>query len=240
MNKEDLLKKHFRQSLSEEEEKEFKLLLESDNDFKALYEEYLNFNLAFKSHEAEELKAFLASVDEQEDVKKITWYKSSTFYYLVAAVLIIALCLPFLLKPSASSLYNDFYEVYPNVEQPVVRGSQETNSYNAFKAYEASNYGLATKAFEELLQTESNPNYKFYFAMSLLNDGKFDQALNALTDLEDLKFNYTDETLWYMSLILIKQGQPLKAIPKLELLDKSNSSFKSEKRKVLLQKLKDD
>jgi len=240
MNKEDLLKKYFRQSLSEDEEKEFTLLLESDDDFKALYEEYSNFNLAFKSHEAQELKAFLTSVDKQRDVKKITWYKSSTFYYLAAAILIIALCLPFLLKPSASSLYNDFYEVYPNVEQPVVRGSEETNTYNAFKAYEASDYNLATKAFEALLQTDSNPNYKFYFAMSLLNDGKFDQALNTLTDLENLKFSYTDETLWYMSLILIKQEQPLKAISKLELLDKSGSPFKSEERKVLLQKLKDD
>ena len=59
MNKEQLIQKYFKGSLSLEEEKELKSLLENDDDFNAQFEDYSNMNKAFKSAEAVKLKEFL-------------------------------------------------------------------------------------------------------------------------------------------------------------------------------------
>lgn len=240
MNKEDLLQKYFKNTLSQKEEEQFKSLLETDADFKAAYEEYNNFNLAFRSHEAGALKSFLKSLDGTDKILRLKWYKNTKIIYLAAAILVIALCIPFLVKPDINNVFNDYYDVYPNVEQPIVRGAEETEINIAFKAYEANNYSLAIDAFQNLLEEDNNPNYRFYYAMSLLNNDQSDIALKELSRLEGFDFDYQNEVLWYTALIHLKNSETKKAIAKLEELENSESSFKSKERKVLLQKLKDD
>lgn len=240
MNKEDLLQKYFKNTLSQKEEDYLKSLLETDADFKATYEEYNNFNLAFKSHEADTLKSFLKSLDGADKIRRLKWYKNTKFIYLAAAVLVLALCIPFLVKPDINDLYNDYYQVYPNVEQPIVRGDEETEINSAFKAYEANNYSLAIDAFQNLLEKDNNPNYRFYYAMSLLNNDQSDLALKELSLLKGIDFDYQNEVIWYTALIHLKNSETKKAIAKLEELENSESSFKSKERKVLLQKLKDN
>ncbi|WP_299523304.1 hypothetical protein [Winogradskyella sp.] len=237
MDKEDLLKKYFKQTLSEQEQKEFYLLLDTDSDFKVMFEEYSDFNLAFKSHEAEQLKDFLKSIDDQPKIKKTVWYKTPLFYYSAVAILIIALCVPFLMRPSADSLYNDYFDTYPNVEQPIVRGTVKNSAYNAFDLYENNRFVEAAQKFEVILKDTNNSNLRFYYAMSLLNSSQYDLAQIQLSELDQQDFDYKDETLWYLSLILIKKKQTQEAITKLKELDKSNSPFKSKERKLLLQKL---
>lgn len=240
MNKEDLLQKYFKNTLSQKEEEHFKSLLETDADFKATYEEYNNFNLAFKSHEADTLKSFLKSLDGTNKIRRLKWYQNTKFIYLAAAVLVLALCIPFLVKSDINDLYNDYFQVYPNVEQPIVRGAEETEINSAFKAYEANKYSLAIDAFRNLLEEDNNPNYRFYYAMSFLNNNQTELALKELSQLENINFDYQYEVLWYTALIHLKNNETNEAVAKLNELENSESSFKSKERKVLLQKLKDD
>jgi hypothetical protein len=240
MNKEDLLQKYFKNTLSQKEGEHLKSLLETDADFKASFEEYNNFNLAFKSHEAGALKSFLKSLDSTDKLQQLKWYKNTKIIYLAAAILVIALCIPFLVKPDMNNVFNDYYDVYPNVEKPIVRGAEETEINSAFKAYEANNYSLAVDAFQNLLEEDNNPNYRFYYAMSLLNNDQSDLALEELSQLENIDFDYQNEVLWYKALIHLKNNENKQAIAKLNELENSESSFKSKERKVLLQQLKDN
>ena len=239
MNKEDLLQKYFKNTLSQKEGEHLKSLLETDADFKASFEEYNNFNLAFESHEAGALKSFLKSLDNTDKIQQIKWYKNTKIIYLAAAILVIALCIPFLVKPDVNNLYNDYFDLYPNVEQPIVRGYEETEISTAFKAYEAEEFPAAIDAFQNLLEEDNNPNYRFYYAMSLLNNDQSDLALEELSQLENIDFDYQNEVLWYKALIHLKNNENKQAIAKLNELENSGSSFKSKERKVLLQQLKD-
>ena len=237
MNKEQLIQKYFKGSLSLEEEKELKSLLENDDDFNAQFEDYSNMNKAFKSAEAVELKEFLNQLEEKTVSSNTQWYKNSVLYYATAAILIISLCIPFLINPSPESIYENFYEAYPNVEQPIVRGAQQDDISKAFQDYENGNYNVATENFKVLLQKDSNPNYRFYYGMALLNDAKYEFALEELSKIENLDFDYKEETLWYQSLILIRVKKFEEAKLKLKRLDDLGSMFKSEERKLLLHKL---
>lgn len=236
MTKDDLLKNYFKKSLSKKDEEEFFMLLDTDRDFKAQYNEYLDFNLAFKSHEANELKDFLKSIDKKSITKKTTRYKKSAFYYAAAAVLVLALCVSFLLKPSSNSLYENYFEVYPNVEQPIVRGSEDTTFTNAFKFYENGDYTSAEKEFETILKTIENPNYKFYYAMSLLNNEKFDKALQQLNQIQNS--DYEAEINWYKALIYLKKEDVFNATKYLQAIA-SKSTFKTKEAKILLAKIND-
>lgn len=235
MDREELIKKYYKESLSTEETMEFSKLIKTDEDFKAKFEDYANFNKAFKANEAEDLKNFLRDLDSKE-VKQL-WYKKPVFYYAAAAVLIIALCVPLFTKTSTNNFYNDFYEAYPNVEQPIVRGSNKNVSYEAFLAYENANYSKSAQLFKSLLESSENINYRFYYAMALLNDSKYNKALEELTILETKTFDYHDETLWYAALILIKQEKIELAKSKLQQLENTKSKFKSKERQLLLEKL---
>ena len=240
MNKEDLLQKYFKSTLSQKEEEQFNSLLEIDDDFKATYEEYNNFNLAFKSHEADALKSYLKSLDSRQKIRQLKWYQNTKLIYLAAAILVFALCIPFLVKAKINDFYDDYYEVYPNVEQPIVRGAEETEINTAFTAYEANKYSIAIDAFQNILEEDNNPNYRFYYAMSLLNNDQSDLALKELSQIESIDFDYQNEVLWYTALIQLKNNETNQAIAKLNELENSGSSFKSKERKVILQKLKDD
>lgn len=237
MNKEDYIQKYFKQSLSKDETKEFKILLDNDSEFKALFEEQLDLRSAFKYHEATVLKNYLKSIDNSYKTKTIPWYRTSIFYYAAAAILIIGLCVPFLLGPSSDVQFEDYFEVYPNVEQPIVRGTEETEISVAFKAYEANKFPIAIDAFRNLLEEGDNPNYRFYYAMSFLNNNQTDLALKELSKIESINFDYQNEVLWYTALIHIKNKETSEALTKIKELENLGSSFKSKERKLLLQKL---
>lgn len=237
MRNEELIQKYFSDTLSSQEEKKLSSLLENDKDFKAQFDEFDDMHKAFKANEAEKLKFFLKYVENNSTHSKLPWFKKPMVLYLAAAVVIIGLCIPFLINPSPNQLYNDYFEVYPNVEQPIVRGNNETEVSKVFQDYENNNFDNASKGFESLLAKEDNPNFRFYYAMSLLNTKNYGLALKELSKLESIDFNYKDETLWYQALIYVKFEKTDHAKSKLEILDRLNSSFKSKERKVLLKKL---
>ena len=238
MNKETHIQKYFEQSLSEEQLLEFDLLLKNDKEFKTLIDDYSNMHLAFKANEAKELKTILTSFDNESETKSIKWFRKPIFYYAAAAVLIVSLTIPMFTNKTSTSLFEDYYDVYPNVEAPIVRNADKTDAYDAFSSYENADYGSAIKHFQEILNNQDNPNYRFYLAMSLLNFDKDNEALEELLKLKDIpEFKYFEETLWYRALLQLKAENDSEAIKALKKLDTTDSKFKYQERKLLLQKL---
>jgi tetratricopeptide (TPR) repeat protein len=107
-------------------------------------------------------------------------------------------------------LYNQYFEIYPNVYQPVVRGSSE-ESTKAFMYYENKDYDKAQRAFLSLLEEENNPNIRFYYALSLLNDNLPEKGLEELKKLQNIQFEFQAEVLWYSALTNLKIENNLEA-----------------------------
>ena len=65
MKHEELILKYFNKTATEVEEREVALLLDTDTDFKAIFDEHKNMQMAYKINETDDLKAYLNFIDSQ-------------------------------------------------------------------------------------------------------------------------------------------------------------------------------
>ncbi|MGC6431969.1 MAG: hypothetical protein ACON5F_13065 [Jejuia sp.] len=233
MKSEKLIAKYVKGELTSEEQKEFDNLINTNPDFKLEVEEYRDIHQAFKIKESEDLKGYLKSIDETEKPPKTNKY-GKLIAFLTAACLIIGAFFFLDRTPSPDEMYASHFEVYPNVLQPIVRGETATSS-DAFRAYENKNYNDAEVAFQNLLKTNKDVNLEFYYAMTLLNQNKFDQAKAILYNLKSKQQDFLAETYWYSALVAIKQNNFISAKKDLETLTNIDPSFKQKDREALFQ-----
>lgn len=235
MNNDILISKYIKGKLTSEEQQEFDNLIQNNPDFKLEVEEYRDIHQAFKQKENEDLKDFLRSIDKAQ--KPLETNKNTKLIaFLTAACLIIGAFLFLNRTPSPDEMYAAYYEPYPNVLQPIVRGEAQASS-EAFRAYENKNYAEAEVAFAELLKTNSDANLEFYYAMTLLNQDKFEEAKRILNRLKSKEQDFLAETYWYSALIALKQNDLVLAKKELEALSNINSMFKQKDRERLLKSL---
>ena len=235
MTHEERIQGYFTGSLSEDELKGLHDSLQSDPDFKAEFDAYRDMHHAFHHRERLALKDHLIKLDGDQNQNIRPIYTSNWFRFAAAILLLVALSLPFL-PTGSTSLYDANFDVYPNVEQPVVRSNGVSNQ--AFLQYENGQFQKAAQAFEIMLQSEDDPNIRFYYAMSLLNAGSIAQADEELTSLSAYDFDYQAEVFWYRALVQIQQENYSAAMKQLSAMDEMGTAFKARERQKLWKKLK--
>lgn len=232
MNPEELIIKYFNNTLSKEEEIQFTSLLDTDDDFKTLFEEHKDMQMAFKINEKDELKGLLNTIDApKKSILKILFNKTSA---LAAACCLVFGVFYFANNSSSSTIYETYFEEYPNVLEPVTRGKTTSNS-EAFAAYENKYYLEAEKQFKEILNTAPNNNIEFYYAMSLLNQHKTQKAEKVLSELKLKECDFKAEVFWYKALIAVKNKNFETAKKEIKSMNILNTEFKKEERIKLLQ-----
>ncbi len=238
MDKEQLIQGYITNTLSETDKKIVEKRLKTDEDFKVAFGAHNDVVMAYKLAEAQSLKETFQKL-EQKKSKNTRFSISKIGYSAIASVLIIGLLYIFNNDPTGNDLFNSNFTSYPNTYQPVTRNISENENSEAFIAYENKDFQNAELAFEKILKTSENPNIRFYYAMTLLNTAKFDQALAQLNGITTDNHEYTEETLWYKALIYLQKEDFKNAKTSLEALDRLNSSFKSNERTQILKELKD-
>ena len=208
---EDLINKYFEKTLTENELVEFNEKLETDNEFKAEFEFQKSVQSAIRSNERAEIKNLVASFEKPN--QKNGWWK-----YAAAVVVIIGSWVvfqQFLSKPNPSELYLSYYQTYPNVIAPNVRGeSKETLKTKAFAAYDAGNFQTSAQLFGKLKEQISEDYATFYEGISYLETNKPEKTI-ALFENKKFDDNITameDYRKWYLALAYLKTNQKEKAI----------------------------
>lgn len=237
MQHEELIQKYFNNTLTPNESKEVSKRLETNLEFKTLFNEYKDVQTVFKLNEKEILKDYLSSLDQ----KIIPFYKkllkNKIILTTIASCLIIGIFY-FKSRNTHSNLFETYYDSYPNVYQPIIRGNEVNENTEAFRAYENEDYLNAEQAFKIVLETNDDNNIRFYYAMSLLNQDKTTQAKHILETLKTQKHKFLAEVYWYNALIAIKDKNYLNAKSDLEVLKNLDSNFKTIEQKELLNKIK--
>ncbi len=206
-----------------DERKSFENLFEEDKDFKKEFEEHKAVFNAFKINEAQRLKAKLKSHEAQKSSKKR--FISKPVIYSIAAIFMVLLGSSVYFNFFQQDLYKTYFDPYPNVYQPVVRGN-EVESTEAFMYYENKAYKEAQNAFEALLQMEENPNIRFYYALSFLNNKQPKEAIVEFEKLRNVKFEFQAEVLWYQALAEIQLENFEKAESILKTLQSKHPEYK--------------
>lgn len=106
------------------------------------------------------------------------------------------------------------FEPYPNIAYQIERsGGDADPEKDAYIAYEAGNFKLASEAFRALPATAVN---KFYLGQSLLGEQNFAAAATTFREIVNADdFNLRQEAEYYLALALAGQGETEQAMVEL-------------------------
>lgn len=143
----------------------------------------------------------------------------------IAASLFLVASLVLYFNRDQSSLFDQYYEVYPNYELTSLRGEDDlTIRQDAYLAYDKQDYEEAIASFDKLdTMMASDHFFKGISLMELKNEKSAIEAFNSAIQLKDK--NYTDASIWYTALIYLKLEKTEDALPILEELSKGKSEF---------------
>lgn len=231
-DKEYLLDKFLKNQLTADEQQQWNILLKEDQAFReqAFFEK--NVKKALIRSEREELKSFLKSIEIPEEKKPFRWRAIAASFIGFVAVISIAFFL-FREKPS-EKLYLSYYQPYPNVIAPAVRGEADsTSTAKAFEAYDTENYELSAQLFDRLYESDKLSFALLYAGISYLEIGKTDKATDRFLRIRLEKNELKDAAQWYLALTLLRENKRDFAEEYLKDLSKRDTEFSGQARALL-------
>jgi hypothetical protein len=231
MDTENLIEKYFEKTLTNTELQEFENLLKSDSDFASEFNFQKNLKTALVLNERQTTKKLLQSFEKP---------KSNTNYkWLAAACVLVFMGIGtwFVLQNNNdNNLYQEYYQTYPNVIMPTVRGDVDKDEKTtAFIAYDQKNYQQAYTNFTALYDKNGEDYAVFYAALSLIELNKHKEAIICFDKKNWQKNNtFTPYVNWYKALCYIKLEENKQAKLLLESLAKQANPLQEQAKKLLL------
>ena len=194
--------------------------------------EELSFELgvqhALKEKFSEELRAKVSGFEAKQPKARKT-----PIYIGIAASLALLATFLFINNRGEASLFDQYYEVYPNYEYSIVRGENGDDiKSRAYEAYDARDFDTASSLFSQWLS--ENPEdipARFFGAIANVEQGSMELALEDLKIvIESGNADYRDPATWYAALVHTQLGNKVEATTLIkQLSDLSDFSDKSEK-----------
>ena len=164
----------------------------------------------------EELKNAVSVAERQKiknDIQQFEMTKPRTIWLFpllkYAAILVFGGLFAFYYfnhQPNNKKIYNEYYQVFPNVISPKVRTIYEpTNESIAFEAYDQKDFEKAAALFSKLNAVESKDYLLFYEGLSLMSMDKHLLALRTFDRITTYsKPELKPYVLWHKALCYIK------------------------------------
>lgn len=221
MNHEELIEKYFAKNLSNDEKSLFDQLMQTDETFReqVVYEEVVKKAITLNERQA--LKKKLQSFETKKPKRNYTiWYAAASFVVMLGIGF-----WTFSNDVDTNAVYEEYYQSYPNVVAPTVRGENSNDiKSEAFYSYDSGDYTKALTLFSKLYYTEKEDYSLFYKSLSLMELKRYDAALTSFEQFDLQKNNgFTPYVKWYKALTLVKLEQEEKALVLLQELANSTN-----------------
>ena len=235
MKQEQLIIDYFEGKLNVADKITFEQYLQNDSNFAKEVAFQENVKKAITLNERAALKEKLKSFETKKAVKKPLkmWYvAASLIFFLGGGFWFINQ------SRNSNNLYAEYYQTYPNVIAPTVRGEAKDDlKANAFFAYDNENYTKSLALFTTIYNASKDDYALFYSGISLIELQKHKEALVVLNKFNLNKDNqFSPLVQWYKALCFLKLNHKDKAIDLLKSLVSYDNSQK-EMAKNLLDKL---
>ena len=242
MKYEELIEKYFSGVLTQGEQQMFDSLYQKDIEFRKEVDFLKDVKKVSENTDTITFRNTLKGFENEtaynrNGLIKTYWKPISA----IAAILIIALSISFLIDSKVDHLYlfESYFEPSKNVTSPIVRNNNDDDLKNeAFFVYNKGNYEKASGLFSKLFQETNNSEFLFYQGNSLLAQGNSQQAIEVFN--EHLKHNdqLSNRTYWYLALAYLNTNELKLAKKELEAYIASGDVYKSEEAKSLLEDIK--
>ncbi|WP_436517967.1 tetratricopeptide repeat protein [Ekhidna sp. To15] len=214
----DLRNKYLQGKLTESERQAFERNLSSEEKKELAYELGVRDEIVKR-----ELRKKVAGFEEGNRRKRMI----NPTYISIAASIVLVTSSVFYFMRDEESLFDQYYDQYPNYELTTTRGEENlSNRGLAYAAYDVGDYQVAIEEFNKL-EVLLAPDY-FFRGVSYIQVEEYNSALsdfNEVVELEDE--SYGNASIWYTALVHLKLNNKDKAIPILKKLAEGESEFAS-------------
>lgn len=235
MDKENLIEGYFEGTLSEQQQKEFAALLLEDEAFKNEFEFQKQLKAAIILEKRAATKKVFThfEVDLKQRDKKLK--KRRLLSATAALILMVSLTFLFNINKDEQDLYGTFFQPFPNIEKPTVRGESGDDLISkAFQAYDAEDYNTSATLFEEIYQNDPSDFSILYLGISYMELGNFKKAISVFESYQDTRTSqYGGYISWYVSLSYLKENQTTKAKELLKILSESDHPMQQKSEELL-------
>ena len=212
MDKEVLIEKYLSGSLTEQEQVEFDTLRGKDKAFdqEVVFHEDLRTILAA---EEDTVRGMVEEFESEQTSKSNTSgvWKNLLVAASIFAVFGLAVFYNLSQPISSSDLYENYFDAYPNVVKPMVRGQEVDAESEAFNAYENGRYEEALNDFTKLYEEADSDYYLLYMANTLLVLDRPAEAIELLEKLTATDGEWSDKAGWYMAMAYLQMDNKEKA-----------------------------
>ena len=231
MDKEQLLNRYFEKTLNAEETTAFENLMLTDAEFAEEVAFQKQLKKAITLEERILLKEKLQKLESKKQPTFKWWYAAASFLALIGLSFWYANQ-----DADYDNLYASYFEVYPNLVEPIVRNGNEekTITTEAFTAYEHGDFAKASELFEAISKDNQEEYALFYNAISLMKLQQLEEAAVIFSGTA-WSSTYNDNAVWYLALIKLKQEDIPESKKLLQSL--SDKSVYAKEATELLQKL---
>lgn len=231
-----LIEKYFENQLSEYEKLIFEENLKNDEAFKIAFELEQNVKNSLHLLERQSLKKMLKSFDKKPK-KRIIPFRN--WLWLSAAAMLILGILFWLSienQPNSEELYLSYYQSYPNVVAPIVRGENKHHENGkAFEAYEQEKYQKASTLFQEIFKNTKEEYAIFYESQCYFALGETQKGIDLLENISflDDKYSFKTQQKWYLALAYLKLDEIEKTKKYLQILANTDNIQKENAKNLL-------
>ena len=230
----DLIEQYLNQELSEDELAVVEKRLEEDEEFRQAKLESEDLIAGIQSASRKEVLEKLKAIEEQLpeviiETKTVPLLRRPFVYGLAASFSILILSVYFFLGKEPGNyetLFQDHFEVYPNIVAPTVRSTETEKSEKefAYYTYDLGNYEKAIELLKEVSSKEDEGASMLYLGMCYLMIGDNDNAIGSFQAYKDSEFElFLPQVNWFLGLTYVRKGEVDKAKEVWEEIPEGNS-----------------
>ncbi len=237
--------------LSGEELASFEKNLKEDTDFASKVKMHKLIIRGIREFEEDNvLKLIMQTADaELENISPPQISDRKLYLYSAAAIAIIltGIYFLFIFESQSQKLFKKYFTLYPNqislsrsIEIPEEFSHFSEKEYemilNAMRYYDKGDYNKTCNILENLtLSTSKDPKVLFYLAISQMEEGKINMAIQNLKYLsEQPKHDFQPDAKWYLALAYLHEGQNNDASIILKQLSTARNEYTNKAEELLL------
>lgn len=243
-NNMELIDQYLKDHLSPEDREDFEDHLKNDPEFRQGFEQHKTLVDGIKLHGRKTLRNKMKGWDDEmialnDGINNGKKLHSFRWYYAAAAItfLIVSLAIIYSnLDSGYEKVLAAHYQPYiyiPDAQRGEGRASDPNESI--FMSYDRGEYKQTITSINEIDEADRTDIMNFLLANSYQAEKEYQNAIQVYEKIIESKSFYLSGAQWYVSLCYLSINQPDKAVPILNELKNSNSSYAPKSKELLME-----
>lgn len=206
----ELIEQYLKKELTSEQNTDFEKQIQSDLEFKSLYEEIKLISENIKEVRRSQVVEILDKFESKNFGNELRSNKKLVFNYKLAAVISLLISSIFVFyiftnKSTENTFIAAYFEPFPNQIIPTTRSIELPKEIKAkaYYQYDLGNYDKAVELLRQIPASEDDGASLLYLGISHLVLGSYDNSIKNIQDYLTVSRPFKEQGQWYLFLAYV-------------------------------------